>query len=242
MFKFGKTGALLCSVVLAISLLSGCVSSADKAAAKDTADKFLSIVSSGSTEGINESCNDSVATGEFVKLFDSETLKQQIFEDHDPSSFSEETLAKLDEVCNLFANMVTGYEIQEIKPQDDGSLSVFATIDTAFPHDILRRQSTTDKVLATADNYSTLHEEDINTWSQELGDEATEAKILDDIFSETLDIYKEEIAASEPQKYALVLKLEKNKETDTYLITEVTDYASATEGATKAAEETTVEE
>jgi hypothetical protein len=241
MSKIGKVGALFISSVLSISLLTGCMSSSDKEAAKDTADKFLSIVASGTTEGINDYCNENVATGDFVKLFDSEYLSQQILEDQDTSSLSEDTLSKLDEVCNLFSNMVTGYEIKEVKPQDDGSVSVVATITTDFPVDIIKRSSTSEKVLQSANNYSAEHEEEINTYYQENGEEATQAKILNDIFILTLDTYEEEIAASSPQDYAIVLKLEKNKETDSFLITDVTDYVSAAEGATAAAEETSVE-
>ena len=129
MFKIGKVGAIVFSSVLSISLLTGCMSSSDKEAAKDTADKFLSIVTSGTTEGISDYCSENVATGDFVKLFDSEYLSQQILEDQDTSSLSESTLNKLDEVCNLFSNMVTDNEIKDVKPQDDGSVSVIATIN-----------------------------------------------------------------------------------------------------------------
>lgn len=241
MVKFGKTSAFLLSAVLSISLLTGCVSSADKTAAKETADSFLNLVASGSTDGISEYCTEEVASGDFVKLFDSGYLAEQILADQDTSSLTEETLNELDEFCQLFSNMVTGYEVNEVTPNDDGSVTAIATITTDFPVDIIKSSSTSSKVMEAAGAYSSEHEEEIAALYAEQGEEATSQKILNDVFLVALQTYEELIQSSTPQNYAIALKLEKNAETGTYLVTEVTDYLSASEGATTAAEETTVD-
>ena len=241
MVKFGKTRALLFSAVLSLTMLTGCVSSADKSAARDTADSFLKAVAQGTTEGINDYCTDEVATGDFVKLFDSGYLAEQILAGQDTSSLTEETLNELDDFCNLFSNMVTGYEIKDITPGDDGSLTAIATITTDFPVDIIKRSSTSEKVMEAAGAYSSEHEEEIAALYAEEGEEATQNKILNDVFLVALETYEELIRDSSPQDYAIALKLEKNADTGSYLVTNVTDYLSAAEGATTAAEETTVD-
>lgn len=241
MFKLGKIGAVLTGVCLSISLLTGCVSSADKNAANDTADNFLKIVASGKTEGINDYCTEEVASGDFVRLFDSGYLSDQILSGQDTSQLTEETLNELDEFCKLFSNMVTGYEIKEVVANDDGSVTAIATITTDFPVDIIKSSSTSEKVMEAAGTYSSEHEEEIAALYAEQGEEATQSKILNDVFLVALQTYEELIQTSTPQDYAIVLKLEKNADTGSYLITGVTDYQSAAEGATTTAEETTVE-
>ena len=241
MVKFGKIGAYLTGVCLSISLLTGCVSSADKNAAKDTADNFLKVVASGQTEGINDYCTDEVASGTFVKLFDSGYLAEQILSGQDTSDLTAETLSELDEFCNLFSNMVTGYEVKEVTANDDGSVTAIATITTDFPVDIIKSSSTSEKVMEAAGAYSSEHEEEIATLYAEQGEEATQSKILNDVFLVALQTYEDLIKASAPQEYAIALKLEKNADTGTYLVTGVTDYLSAAEGATTAAEETSVQ-
>ena len=241
MVKFGKIGAYLTGVCLSISLLTGCVSSADKNAAKDTADNFLKVVASGHTEGINDYCTDEVASGTFVKLFDSGYLAEQIHSGQDTSDLTAETLSELDEFCNLFSNMVTGYEVKEVTANDDGSVTAIATITTDFPVDIIKSSSTSEKVMEAAGAYSSEHEEEIATLYAEQGEEATQSKILNDVFLVALQTYEDLIKASAPQDYAIALKLEKNADTGTYLVTGVTDYLSAAEGATTAAEETSVQ-
>lgn len=241
MVKFGKTGAFLLSAVLSISLLTGCVSNADKNSAKETAEGFLQLVASGSTEGITDYCTDEVASGDFVKLFDSGYLADQILADQDTSSLTEETLNELDEFCKLFSNMVTAYEVKEITANDDKSITAIATITTDFPVDIIKSSSTSEKVMEAAGTYSTEHEEEIAALYAEEGEEATQKKILNDVFLIALETYEDLIRNSSPQDYAIALKLEKNAETGSYVITEVTDYLSAAEGATTAAEDTTVD-
>ncbi|WP_026516172.1 hypothetical protein [Butyrivibrio sp. MC2021] len=241
MVRFGKTGAFLLSAVLSISLLTGCVSNADKNSAKETVEGFLQLVASGSTEGITDYCTDEVASGDFVKLFDSGYLADQILADQDTSSLTEETLNELDEFCKLFSNMVTAYEVKEITANDDKSITAIATITTDFPVDIIKSSSTSEKVMEAAGTYSTEHEEEIAALYAEEGEETTQKKILNDVFLIALETYEDLIRNSSPQDYAIALKLEKNAETDSYVITEVTDYLSAAEGATTAAEDTTVD-
>ncbi len=240
MIKIRRFSALFLSTFLCITALTGCVSSSDKNAAKETANNFLSIIASGSSENINQYCTDEVAESDFVKLFDSKYLSDQILADQDTSLLTEETLNELDEFCELFSKMVTDYEVKEIDVADDGSLSAIATITTNFPVDIIQKTKSSQKVLKAAEEYSTEHEEEINALYIEEGEEATQSKIFNDIFLLALTTYEEEINASSPQDYAIVLSLEKNEETDSYIVTDVTDYVTAAEGATAAAEETSV--
>ena len=137
--------------------------------------------------------------------------------------------------------MVTGYEVKEVTANDDGSVTAIATITTDFPVDIIKSSSTSEKVMEAAGAYSSEHEEEIATLYAEQGEEATQSKILNDVFLVALQTYEDLIKASAPQDYAIALKLEKNADTGTYLVTGVTDYLSAAEGATTAAEETSVQ-
>ena len=231
----------ICTLGLTLSLaataLMGC-SPSDKAGAKEAATAFLDIVKSGTTENIEKYATPEVSSGDFVKTFDSEYLIKQLKEGFDTLGIDAETNSKVDDLCSKFAGMVTGYEISKITVDKKNTATAIVKIDTSFPVNIAGDDETTKKIEAAAQSYHTEHEDEIKQMYNDLGKEAAEEQLYSKRIAVVIDTYIEVISQSQPETYAIVLNLEKNAETDSWLVTGIDTYDSSVNGKTETATET----
>ncbi|MCR4758585.1 MAG: hypothetical protein K5792_12375, partial [Butyrivibrio sp.] len=237
MFNFRRISTLTTGAFLALSLLTGC-SSNEKVAVTETAENFLSIVAEGTTENIEQYANNEVTEGSFVKTFDSGYLAEEFREGFVTEDVDEETLAKVNDFCSTISNMITGYEISDVTVNKDGTGTVIAIINTAFPIDIIDSDEALAKILQVADTYYAENEETIAAMYEEKTQEEVEAYIYNDMIDQTINLYTEMIDNAEEESYAIVLTLKKNTETDSWYVSAVSSYDNATSGTTEAATET----
>nr|WP_297706400.1 hypothetical protein [uncultured Butyrivibrio sp.] len=218
------------TILTAISL-TACTSQ-DKAAVTETANTFMAIVASQSDEDINKYATSEVANGDFVKLFDADSLVDIFVTESTAAELSDEAKAEVDEFCKLFAGMIKSYSVSSATINKDGTATAIATIKTAFPIDIINSEESSAKIDAAIEEYNETNAEAITALYEE-GDEVATAKIYNDMLTLILDIYEDEIANSEEMTYAIALDLEKNSETDTWIVTQITDYDTSASSSGK---------
>lgn len=221
-----KAASIILSAAFSIASLTGCTSS-DKAGAEEAATGFLAVVASDSTEDINKYATMEVAGGDFVQLFDAESMTDAFVAGFDQSELTDETRAEVDEFCKLFDDMIKDYSVSKVEVDKDGVATAIATIGTKFPVDIINSESASEKIKEATDAYNKNNEEEIAALYEQ-GEDVAEAKIYDDMIRIILEIYEDEIANSSEENYAIALTLEKNTETDTWYVTDVQDYDSST--------------
>ena len=184
-----KICAAFLSASMTISLLTGC-SSADKDAIRETSENFLSIVVSGTTDNIEKYASDSVSNGQFVRTFDSAYLSQKFKDGFASDEIDADTSAKVDSFCELFSSMVTGYEIKEVTVDKNGVGTVTATIDTAFPINVIDNDEAVSKMNTITETYATEKADEIQALYEEHTDEEVEAIVYNDMIVEILDMYE----------------------------------------------------
>ena len=227
MINFGKKAAgVILAAALSIASLTGCTSQ-DKASVEEAAIGFLAVVASDSTEDINKYATMEVAGGDFVQLFDADSMTDAFVSGLNQSELTDETKTEVIEFCRLFDDMIKEYSVTKVEVSKDGKATAIATIKTKFPVDIIHSESASEKINEATDAYNKNNEEEIASWYEQ-GEDVAEAKIYDDMIRIILEIYEDEIDNSSEENYAIALTLEKNEETDTWYVTEVKDYDSST--------------
>lgn len=215
-------GAL--AALLTITSLTGCTSQ-DKQSVTDTATTFLSIVASDSQEDINKYATSEVANGDFVQLFDADKLAEKFISDSEGVELTEESKAKLDEFCGLFSDMIQSYSVSdvEITKGDPDTATCIATINTSFAVDITNSEEVAKEFSDAKDRYAINNSEEITALKEE-DETAANNKVYNDMLMLLLEIYEEEISESQEMTYAMVLTLEKNSETDSWIVTKIENY------------------
>ena len=221
-----KTVGIFLATALTVTSLTGCTSK-DMAAVEETANGFLAVVASDSDEDINKFATMEVAGGDFVQLFDADSMTDAFVSGFDLSELTDETKKEVDSFCNLFDDMIKEYSITKVDIAKDKTATAIATIKTNFPVDIINSDSASEKISEATEAYNKNNEEKIASWYEE-GEEYAKAKIYDDMIRIILEIYEDEIANSSEENYAIALTLKKNAETGSWLVTEVKDYESST--------------
>ena len=224
MKRLRKMTGLFTAALLTITALTGC-SSQDTESVSDTANKFLAVVADDSQEDITTYATTEVATGEFVQFFDADFQKEQFLAGSDENALTDTTKQKIEEFYQLFSDMIQSYSISdvEITKGEPYSATCVATINTSFDVDITSSEATKALIKEETEKYNTDKAEEIAALSEEDPD-AAQNKILNDMTMLVLDIYEAEIDKSEPMTYAMVLTLEKNSETDSWIVTKVENY------------------
>lgn len=211
------------AVVMSFCALTGC-GFGDKGAVRETAEKFLEALKQGNENEINAYASGEVASGNFVKLFDSDYLVEELKSGFGESELTPETEEKIDNFCKLFSNMIKEYEVSKIEINKDKSATAIATIKTTFPVDVINSDEAKAKIdEATTQYYNDKQDELVNKISEE-GDEAAQQMIFNDMALIVLDIYQEVITSSGEESYAIAFTLNKNTETGTWYVTDIKDY------------------
>lgn len=221
-----KAAGLLMVTALTVTSLTGCTSK-DKTGVEETANGFLAVVASDSSEEISKYATMEVAGGDFVQLFDADSMTDAFVSGFDLSELTDETKKEVDSFCLLFDDMIKEYSVTSVDIAKDGTATAIATIKTNFPVDIINSQSASDKISEATEAYNKNNEEKIAAWYEE-GEEYAKAKIYDDMIRIILEIYEDEIANSSEENYAIALTLEKNAESGAWHVTDVKDYDSST--------------
>ncbi len=226
MFNIKRAAAVFCAALISCSSLTGC-GSADRDAVKETSEKFLAVVANDSTDEITDYATFEVANGDFVKLFNADKLLDQFSQGFSDAELTDETNAKVDEFCHLFADMIKDYTVTKVEVNKGGTATAIATLNTTFPIDIINDEGVSTKITEAVSKYNNDNADELAALYQE-GTEVAESKIYNDIILIILDIYSQEIAKSNEMNYAIALDLEKNPETDSWYVTNVKDYDSST--------------
>lgn len=219
-----KLTGLTMAALISISSLTGCTSQ-DKQSVNDCATTFLAIVASDSEEDISKYATSEVAAGDFVQLFDAEYLSGKFISDTENIELTEESKNKLDEFCGLFSDMIQDYSVSdvEITKGETTTATCTATVKTSFAVDVISSDKVADEIEKAKNSYATDHAEEIQTLSDEDA-AAANNKVYNDMLMLILQIYEDEIANSQEMTYAMVLTLEKNTETDSWIVTNVESY------------------
>lgn len=225
MFNIKKITAALSAFVIAFSALTGC-GAQDKTKVEETATKFLAVVADDSDEDINTYASSEVATGDFVQLFDAEALSDSFVEGFNTSELTSDTEAEVERFCALFDKLIRDYKVTSVEVNNDGTATAVATLKTKFPVELMSSESIATKIGEATDAYYTSNEADITALYEQGEDAAAEAQIYNDMIRIIMQIYEDEILSSSETTYAINLTLEKNAETDTWLVTSVDDYQS----------------
>ncbi|MCR5671368.1 MAG: hypothetical protein K6G10_10220 [Butyrivibrio sp.] len=222
--KLSKKLAVLGSAfIIGASSLAGC-GLGDKSAAKEAAEKFLEALKTGNENDINSYSSGSVATGNFVKLFDSDYLVDVIKGGFDDVEVTDEASEKIDEFCSVFSSMIKDYEVSKVELNDDKSATAIATIDTAFPINVFESDDAKARLEEVTGSYYDTHSDEIQEIINSQGEDAVKQKIYDDMISIVLDTYKSIIDEAQSETYAIALTLKKNTETGTWYVTEIKNY------------------
>lgn len=230
--------ALSIATVIVAASLSGCSAKKDKDGVTEAAQSFMEAVKSGSKDGINQYSSDEVANGEFVGVFDSEAIKEAVTAGLAGTNMTEETQDKLDEICSKFDTLVEEYQITDVTVADDGSATAYVTMKTGFPYDVTGSEKVHEAVAQAITEYDEQNLEELQTLSDEQGEEVANEKAQNDRLMILLDIYEDEIEASEPVTYMLALTLLKNEETDSWYVSAVQSYDSSIAGTGVPAKQT----
>ncbi|MBO4456508.1 MAG: hypothetical protein J5802_02175 [Butyrivibrio sp.] len=219
---------ILSSLTIAASSLTGC-SSENKEAISETATNFLDIVKSGSTDNIEQYASSDVVNGSSVKAFDASYLAEQVMAGVDSEKINDETKQKLDAFCSHLTDMVTGYEITSVSVDKKGIASVVATINTAFPINIIGCEEANEINKVKAEAYK---ENMATTWESEDAKKEYQIQVYNDTISFVIETYKDLMSKGPEMTYAIVLTLEKNADTDSWIVTGFQDLDSSVTGQT----------
>ena len=225
MLKINRFVALLTATVLAVGALSGCTSK-DKTKVQETAETFLAVVADESDEDINNYASAEVANGDFVQLFDAESLVAAFVQGFNTSELTEDTKSEVDKFCAMFDRLIRDYEVSNVEVGKDNTATAVATIKTKFPVELMQSESVATKIGEATEAYYSNNEEEIAALYEQ-GEEVAEEKTYNDMIRIIMEIYEDEILNSSETTYAINLTLEKNPETDTWIVTSVEDYKSA---------------
>lgn len=225
MINFKRVIGVIVGLTISASVMTGCTSK-DKTNVEETAKNFLQVVASESTDDLSAYATMEVAGGDFVQLFDADSMTDAFVAGFDLSELTEDTRAEVDNFCAIFDDMIKEYSITKVEVAKDGTATVIATIKTKFPVDIISSQSASDKISEATEAYNKNNAEEI-TALYEQGEDVAKAKIYDDMIRIILEIYEDEIANSSEETYAIALTLQKNTETNTWYVTDVKDYDSS---------------
>ena len=217
------------SIFLVTSLtaltLAGC-GSQDKNQVEETTNKFLSIIASDSDEDLNTYATTEVAGGDFVQFFDADALADKFTAGFSYSELSDESIAELDEFCSIFSDFIESYSVSNIEVSKDGTATAIATIKTKFDVEVIQSDESSTKISEAIESYNTDNAEEIKALYAEDSENA-EKKVYNDMIAIILEIYEEELLSSDSMTYAITLSLEKNTETDTWYVTNITNYDDA---------------
>lgn len=225
MLKINRFVALLTATVLAVGALSGCTSK-DKTKVQETAETFLAVVADESDEDINNYASAEVANGDFVQLFDAESLVAAFVQGFNTSELTEDTKSEVDKFCAMFDRLIRDYEVSNVEVGKDNTATAVATIKTKFPVELMQSESVATKIGEATEAYYSNNEEEIAALYEQ-GEEVAEEKTYNDMIRIIMEIYEDEILNSSETTYAINLTLEKNPETDSWIVTDVGDYKSA---------------
>lgn len=224
MNKFFKniTGLSL-ATLFTISSLTGCTS-ADTQSVNECATTFLAIVASDSEEDLSKYATSEVASGDFVQLFDAQELSAKFVSDAESVELTEESRNKLDEFCELFSDMIKSYSVSDVEiTEKDAVATCTATIQTSFAVDVTSSDKVSAEIEKAKESYLADNAEEIAALTEEDADAANN-KVYNDMLIQILQIYENEIANSQEMTYAMVFTLEKNTETDSWIVTDVKSY------------------
>jgi hypothetical protein len=227
---FKRAFVVFLSTILLSASLSGCSSKKDKDGAQEAAKGFMDAIQSGSQEGINKYSSDEVATGEFVRLYDEDSLKEDLEAGLGDTNISEETQARLDAFCSRYGDMMEEYQITDVAIGDDGTATAYITVKNSFPFDVVSSKESQDKVSSVLTAYNEDNEEVLQNIIEEQGEDAAVEKASNDMLILILDTYEEEIASSEPVTYMLALTLNRNEELGDWYVSAVQSYDSSIAG------------
>lgn len=219
-----KITGLSTVALLTISSLTGCTS-ADVQSVNECATTFLAIVASDSQEDLSKYATSEVSSGDFVQLFDAEELAEKFVSDAESVELTEESKNKLDEFCSLFSDMIQSYSVSDVKitGKDPATATCTATIKTSFAVDVTKSEKVATEIEKAKESYLEANAEEIATLTEEDADAANN-KVYNDMLMLILQIYEDEIANSQEMTYAMVLTLEENPETDSWIVTNVESY------------------
>jgi len=210
--------------VLAISAstLMGCTTA--KNAISETATDFLEIVASGSTENLEQYASPEVLNGEFVHTFDSTFLTDNLKSGIDSESLNEETTQRLDALCANLSSMITHYELTSVSVKR-GVGTVIATVNTAFPLNIIGCEEASSRISVKVDSYKESNPDKINSSEPDVMKQT-----YNDMLNCVLETYEDMMAESEEESYVFVFTISKDRETKKWIITSIQDYASVANG------------
>ncbi len=238
MIKHNKFAAVCISLLLTASLLAGCSSKKDESGAQEAAESFMEAVKTGSKDGINQYSSAEVATGEFVELFDADRLKEELVAGLGDTNLDEETQSRIDGFCSRYGAMMEEYQITGVTLNDDGTATAYVTMKNSFPYDVVQSDETQSKVDEELIRYNEGSEEALQSIISEQGQEVAVERAYNDMLILVLDVYEEEIKASEPVTYMLALTLNKNEELGSWYVTAVQSYDSSIAGTGAPAKDT----
>lgn len=237
MTKLRNIATLGLSIILSLSLLTGCGSS-DKTAAKEAAEGFMEGIRTNDADAVNNWSDSEVANGYFVSLFDADYLEEQLLTSLNNPDLEDETKAKLDEFYNKYANMMEEYQVTEVTMNKDGTATAQVTMKNSFPFDVVTSKETSDKFNEASVTYNSENQDELLKINEEQGADAAVSKACNDLILIAVDTYEEAIAESDPITYKLVLTLSKNEETGSYYVTSVQSYDSSVAGTGAPAQDT----
>ncbi len=237
MTKLRNIATLGLSIILSLSLLTGCGSS-DKTAAKEAAEGFMEGIRTNDADAVNNWSDSEVANGYFVSLFDADYLEEQLLTSLNNPDLEDETKTRLDEFYNKYANMMEEYQVTEVTMNKDGTATAQVTMKNSFPFDVVTSKETSAKFNEASVTYNTENQDELLKINEEQGADAAVSKACNDLILIAVDTYEEAIAESDPITYKLVLTISKNEETGSYYVTSVQSYDSSVAGTGAPAKDT----
>ena len=211
-------------VVLTISsfAVTGCSSS--KKAVTETADEFLKIVQSGSTENLEAYASAGVLEGEFVHTFDSSFLMDNLKSGIESDMLDEATAQRLDNLCASFSNMITSYEITSVTVKK-GVGTVVASVNTAFPINVIGGEDASSRISVKVDAYNEANQDKINNTDPEVA-----KQVYNDKINLVLETYEDVLSESSEKTNIFVFTISKDRDSHDWSVTEVQDYDSVANG------------
>ncbi|WP_026666644.1 hypothetical protein [Butyrivibrio sp. AE2005] len=221
-----RLGKKLVSAIVVLTMsttvLTGCTSS--KKAITETAEQFLEIVQSGSTENIEAYASAGVLEGEFVRTFDSTFLTDNLKSGIESDKLDEATAQRLDNLCASLSNMITGYEIKSATVKK-GVGTVIASVDTGFPLNVIGSEDASARIGVKVDAYKEANPDKIDNSDPEIAKQA-----YNDLINLVLETYEDVISESSEETYIFVFTITKDPDSHDWSITEIQDYDSAANG------------
>lgn len=218
-----KYASAALGAVLFASLLVGCGKEKEKdpAPVQETAEQFLDALKTGDENSIITYSNSEVAKGYFVTLFNANALEEQFASNLDKSLVREDTQAKMDEFYNIYTSMMEGYTISDVEFNEDGTATVYGSIKTSFPMDVITSDEAKAKINEATNKYNEDTMAEIVKMRKDEGEDAAFVKISNDLIIVAMDVYEDVISSSTPKTYSISLTLEENEEDHTWRVTDI---------------------